>query len=41
MELYAQAIAHATARVLFDRDHQVNNDLGAIAQNIEHGFRPR
>lgn len=40
MELYARAIPHATPRVLADRDHQLNNDLSSIAQDIRNGFKP-
>jgi predicted alpha/beta hydrolase family esterase len=34
MELYAAAIPHAKTRVLADRDHQLNNDLGDLAGDI-------
>lgn len=34
MKLYAKAIPHATTRVLPDRDHQLNNDLSAVALGI-------
>ncbi|WMT92679.1 alpha/beta hydrolase [Pelagibacterium sp. H642] len=37
MELYTRAITHASARLLADRDHQLNNDLSHIAQDIRHG----
>lgn len=41
MELYAQAIAHATTRVLADRDHQLNNDLSDIARDIRGVLKSR
>lgn len=41
IDLYAEAISHATAHVLADRDHQLNNDLTEIARDIRTGFRPR
>jgi predicted alpha/beta hydrolase family esterase len=34
MNLYANAIPHATVRLLADRDHQLNNDLREIARDI-------
>jgi predicted alpha/beta hydrolase family esterase len=34
MKLYAAAIPHATPRLLADRDHQLNNDLGDVARDI-------
>jgi predicted alpha/beta hydrolase family esterase len=34
MELYAKTIPHAAARVLANRDHQLNNDLSEIARDI-------
>lgn len=34
MKLYAEAIPHATTRVLPDQDHQLNNDLRAVALDI-------
>jgi pimeloyl-ACP methyl ester carboxylesterase len=36
MALYAAAIPHATTRALADRDHQLNNDLREIAQDIRN-----
>jgi predicted alpha/beta hydrolase family esterase len=34
MELYAAAAPHATTRLLADRDHQLNNNLGDVARDI-------
>ena len=34
MMLYARAIPHAATRALADRDHQLNNDLSDLAQDI-------
>ncbi|MDZ5698720.1 alpha/beta hydrolase [Chelativorans sp. M5D2P16] len=41
IELYAQAVPHATAHVLADQDHQLNNDLSEIARDIRNDFRLR
>ncbi|MEZ2131920.1 MULTISPECIES: alpha/beta fold hydrolase [unclassified Sinorhizobium] len=34
VHLYAKAIPHAVVRTFEGRDHQLNNDLGGIAQDI-------
>ena len=34
MKLYAAAIPHATPRLLADRDHQLNNDLGDVVRDV-------
>lgn len=34
VQLYARAIPHATVRVLPERDHQLNNDLGEVARDL-------
>lgn len=34
MKLYAEIIPHAATRALADRDHQLNNDLSELAQDI-------
>jgi hypothetical protein len=34
VQLYAQTIPGAVVRVLADRDHQLNNDLGEVARDI-------
>jgi predicted alpha/beta hydrolase family esterase len=34
VDLYAQAIPHAVVRRLDGRDHQLNNDLAEVAQDI-------
>lgn len=38
-QLYARALPHATVRVLPDRDHQLNNDLGEVARDITATLR--
>ena len=34
VHLYARIIPHATVRILADRDHQLNNDLREVAEDI-------
>jgi predicted alpha/beta hydrolase family esterase len=39
MKLYAKSIPHVTTRLLVDRDHQINDDLSELAQDIR-GLKP-
>jgi hypothetical protein len=41
VDLYAKAIPQARVRRLKSRDHQLNNDLSEIAEDIRRMGKPR